>query len=80
MKKKPEDKAKHFGSILVARGFATRHILDSKTGRGYFEWTDSGRDLHRHVRHLFGVPPLDPSEVSQEDVLPLIGLILFTPD
>jgi hypothetical protein len=78
MKESSKKRAKRLGDLLVERGFATSYIIDFKTGVGRFEWTDAGRVLHGQLRVLFGVPPLSPSEVSGEDVMALVSMILFT--
>ncbi len=73
-----DDRLQKVAELLIARGFAKNHILDDKRGRGSFEWTASGRSLHKHLLRLFDVPNVAPRDLNAMDIFVTISTILFT--
>jgi hypothetical protein len=73
-----DESAKRIAELLIEKGFATRHILDTTSGFGDITWTRKGRALHRYLRDLFDLPGTPLAELDPNKILAVISLILFT--
>ncbi len=78
MPESEEDELKHFAELLIEKGFAKRHLLDTKRGFGEFIWTRRGKILRRHLCELFDVPAVSPSDLDGHEIMGVISLILFS--